>query len=475
MRIVNLFKSNLLIILIFLPLLANLLNNIFQDSDIISNLSYVNLVNFLSVCLGSVFYLNLFMKINKYLKIQSITLTSLFFLISYFLFDSIFVFLSKNFSFSISYLIVSSLWLLILIFKKIKILDISSIGLTYFLFRYFNHKYFDILSNNLKYQELNSDVPYQWNQIVSMIYNENYFYSLTNNPISGQGLLLSHIQALLLKINFDTENFIFIKSNYNLIIFFSLLFIFDLDIKKKNKVICCLSFILILINNDWLYYLITNSLMLEGLASLLFAVFTYYFLQFLTTKNRASKFFFLCFGSLVLSKNFITLIVFFLMLTSLFFLKKNKDVIYAFIPYIFYLTYQRIYSAEVQTFAYTNEIDFNKLLLDLFYLRNLELQNILNILKQFLIDKPTSYLFILFFLTSVYYISKSSKRFSFIQLSFIIVILNYLLVNILYVSYWQNVEYESSYRYIINTFHLVFITLCINLNYFEVLSKNKRI
>ena len=81
------------------------------------------------------------------------------------------------------------------------------------------------------------------------------------------------------------------------------------------------------------------------------------------------------------------------MLTSLF-LKKNKDVIYAFIPYIFYLTYQRIYSAEVQTFAYTNKW-FNKLLLDLFIFPILT-SKIFNILKQFLIDKPTSYLFILF-------------------------------------------------------------------------------
>ena len=44
-----------------------------------------------------------------------------------------------------------------------------------------------------------------------MIYNENYFFSLVNNPINGQGLLVSYIQSLMLKINFYPENFIFIK------------------------------------------------------------------------------------------------------------------------------------------------------------------------------------------------------------------------------------------------------------------------
>ena len=142
-----------------------------------------------------------------------------------------------------------------------------SVAISYFLFRFFNNHFFEVLSNNSSYQELNTDVPYQWKELATMIYNENYFFSLVNNPINGQGLLVSYIQSLMLKINFYPENFIFIKTNYNLFLFFTFLLIFDLKIEKKNKVISCLVFALFLINNDWLYYLLTNSLMLEGIVS----------------------------------------------------------------------------------------------------------------------------------------------------------------------------------------------------------------
>ena len=82
---------------------------------------------------------------------------------------------------------------------------------------------------------------------------------------------------------------------------------------------------------------------------------------------------------------------------------------------------------------------------------------------------------ILFFVSSVFYFLNTDKSFNYIYLSFLIVFINYLLVNLLYISYWQDIEYKSSYRYIVNTFHIVFITLCINFNKFEVKSKNKQI
>ena len=52
------------------------------------------------------------------------------------------------------------------------------------------------------------------------------------------------------------------------------------------------------------------------------------------------------------------------------------------------------------------------------------------------------------------------------ELLFCVVLLNYILVNLLYISYWRNVEFESSYRYI-RCFHLIFLSLISRSSKFE--------
>ena len=468
-------KENLLIIILCIPFIVNLFLNVVNDFSIIENLTFQNLISLISFCLGSIFYLSLFRKLNEYLEVGSISLTATYFLISYFLFDSLLLFISRELLFSTSFLVVSTIWISVLLFKKIKIKDLTLIALTYFLFRFFNNQFFNVLSNNGSYEELNTDVPAQWKDLATMIFDENYFFSLINNPLSGQGLLISYIQSLLLKINFYPDNFIFIKTNYNLLLFFTFLLIFDLKIQKKNKIISCFGLTVFLINNEWLYYLLANSLMLEGIVSFFFGVYVYYYLFYLKKNTIHSLFFFLCFGSLVLSKNFVSLIALGLVILSLLFIKRNKYVIFGIIPYLTSLIYESVYTSEIKSWAHTDEINFESLLLDLILFRDLEIVNVINIFNEFLIDKPTSYLYILFFVSSVFYFLNTDKSFNYIYLSFLIVFINYLLVNLLYISYWQDIEYKSSYRYIVNTFHIVFITLCINFNKFEVKSKNKQI
>ena len=59
------------------------------------------------------------------------------------------------------------------------------------------------------------------------------------------------------------------------------------------------------------------------------------------------------------------------------------------------------------------------------------------------------------------------NKFEFTQtFIFVFVVVNFLLVNLLYVSYWRNVEYESSYRYIMNCFHLIFISTGLSISNF---------
>ena len=104
---------------------------------------------------------------------------------------------------------------------------------------------------------------------------------------------------------------------------------------------------------------------------------------------------------------------------------------------------------------------------DLIFLRDLKFDNVLNIINQILIDRPTAYLLTIFIISN-FITFTIFKRYKFSEIFiFIFVIVNYFLVNILYISYWQNIEYESSYRYVINCFHLIFVSVGLQLSSFE--------
>ena len=223
----------------------------------------------------------------------------------------------------------------------------------------------------------------------------------------------------------------------------------------------------LILNNNWLEYLLINSLMLEGIVSFLTCVYLINYERMLKKSESVSLIFFITFGGMALTKNFVSLICISLIVFSIFLIRKNVYIIGSFLIYVLNLFYQKIYFTEVQNFAYTSEIDFRDLILDFIYLRDLDFTNIVNIINQFYIDKPTSYLvvgFIVFNFINLYKYGTNLRTENFM---FFFVVLNYILVNLLYVSYWRNVEYESSYRYIINCFHLIFISLSIQLSKLE--------
>ena len=318
---------------------------------------------------------------------------------------------------------------------------------------------------------MNTDVPAQWFDLAGMIYQNNYFFALENNLIEGQGLLPSYIQALLFEIGFNYEKFQFVQVNSYLFLSFSVLLITDLKISKKNKLISTILFISVVTNNDWLEYLLINSLMIEGIVSFFISVYLYNIFRMYKKINTTSFLFFLSFGGMVLTKNFVSLISLVIIIFSVFLLKRNIFLAAGFVVYSLNLFYQKIYFSELQNFAYTSEIDFKDLFFDFIYLRDLDLTKTSDILKQFLIDKPTTYIVVVFLIINFLIFLKFESKFNTNKLMFIFVILNYILVNLLYVSIWRNMEFESSYRYIISCFHIIFVSLVINLSKFEKTSK----
>ena len=464
-KIFNFIKSNLLIVF-FLPVIINSLLNIFDKANlkILNELSFAKFGSFI---LGSLFFIYITNFLNNQYLLGGKSIGLVLFLTSYFIFDTIFLFISKNFNFKFTFMFVSLLWCVLIIHKTKSIVEITKILLLFFIYRLFNFIFFAKIANNSTYQELNSDVPTQWFGIASMIFEKNYFYALQNNLIEGQGLLPSYIQALMLEIGFNIKNFQFIQINSYLFLTFTVLLISDLKISKKNKIASSIFLIAIMINNDWLEYLMLNSLMIEGIVSFLISVYLYNFIQMYKKNDIKSFIFFVSFGGMVLTKNFISIITLMLIIVSVFLLRKNVFLAGSFVIYGFNLFYQKIYTSQLQSFAYTSEIDFKDLLLDFIYLRDLNFANIRNIFEQILIDKPTAYLVLGFLILNVVSLFKYKLNIETDELLFFVVLLNYILVNLLYISYWRNIEFESSYRYIISCFHLIFLSLISRFSKYE--------
>ena len=460
------FKKNIHFIFLS-PIFLIFLINVIREKKYTYMLNSNNYIPIFSIFLGFLFFYLVSRTINCTFKLNSFSLSLCYFLLSFFIFDSLLLPITKFINFQTTIYIVAFLWVFIMSYLNREIFSLIKIFISYCCWRIFNFIYFERLADLSKFQEFSTDVPIQWEPIARLIYDHNYFYGIKNNLIEGQGLVASYVQSLILNIGFNLDSFVFIQVTSNLFLLFGIFLIIDLDLSKKNKFIYSAFFICFLLNNVWLKYLMVNSLMIEGIVSFLIGVFLLNLEKYISIYNFKSSVFYLYFGSLILTKNFSSLLILFTVLIGLLFYKKNKAFILSTVVYGSYIIYQKIYLSNLQSVAYTNEIDFGDLILDILLLRNLDLNNVINILRQIYIDKPLSYVFLLFLILNIYSLVKLKyfKLFDWILFTFVIV--NYLLVNLLYISYWQTVEYESSYRYIVICLHIIIISISLQLSKIE--------
>ena len=284
--------------LIFLPLLINFLINVYlNEENLIFSILKNNFFIFSFIISSFTFYL-LAKAINDALDLNSLSLSICYFLSSFFLLEFILFPITSyselylfniKLSFKYIYVFVSIFWILLLFFKKISIKKILILLFVYSFNFYFNRYNFEEISDLSNYIELNSDVPNQWFVIANQIFHQGLFHSFTNNLIAGQGLFLNHIQTTLFRFNFPLESFQFIRLNSFILLTFTVFLIIDLNITKKNKILLSLIYFVVILNSDWLTYLFIDSLMLEGIVSLFFAVYIYNSKNYVNNKINKNR------------------------------------------------------------------------------------------------------------------------------------------------------------------------------------------
>ena len=440
----------------------NYLYNFFFVDKSYQNIHTEKLLNFLVALLFSFFLNEVGKALKPLLKVKFNSSGIVIFLLSFYIFDKSFLIISRFFSFKYSFHIVLIGWILFIINKNIKNLS----NLRTLLFSYIiSFSSLNIFNRFLTLSEQNfltSDEKYFWLPVSKNIYEYNLFESLLYNPLPSYGLLVGHMNAVLNQLFSYSENFLYFPAYKNLFFFLTIFLIFELPVGKVTKFVSSSIITVIVLTSDWFTYLFFNSLLAESISSYFFGVL---FIELIKNKEKLNKSLVLCLGFLYFSKQFISL---FAILYGLYYLlieKKSKffyglilyGIIIDFINSLFLkipITW-RMYTDSFRSDATTGEGGIN-------------LKNILNIIQQFLIDRPVTYFIFITFLISLFIV----WNFGFYEReSLFLILLNTVFVFMLYIFIWTNVEYESSYRYLLNIFHVILLFFVTTLNNFLILSK----
>ena len=191
-KIIDLIQKNLSLLLLS-PIILNFFMKLILGEVVLLNYYQQNKIVVLMLITNSIFFIYLSYQINSSLKLNSLSLSLVYFLSSFFVVDFLLLIVFKNVLFKYIVIIVYLLWGVLLSFLKKNKIVFLKVTLLFAVNNYINQKFFKTLTNVGNYQELNTDVPLQWFKLADLISSNNYYFALSNNVIEGQTLFISYI------------------------------------------------------------------------------------------------------------------------------------------------------------------------------------------------------------------------------------------------------------------------------------------
>jgi len=441
-------------------ILLNSIINIFQDKKL--NIFFeINFFDIITGLLLFTFLLNFGILIKNTFGFESISISIVFYLFSFFVIDCLILFFFKEFLFLELIFGINILWIFIFLYQIKNIKKLFPVLISFVILRTFVNVFQSRLTVN---NNIIGDVSAVFFDQAKNIYENNYYYSINNFVFEGYPQFISYIQSLFLSISSDVLTYNFYAYTSHIVFYLSILFFTELNISRFNKFFIISLFSLIILNSHFLKFLFSTSLMSEGLVSLLTAITTVAILNNVNkSKSLDSKLFFI-FGIMYFSKQFNSTLVIVLLLFLLIITKLNRVVLIGFFGlFMKEMLYIFVFSG-IDKDHHIKQMDVVDTILDLFLFRDIKPENISLILKNLWIDKPIVILFFVFYLLFIYskFVNKEFKLTS--DLIFLIINLNIVFVFLLYISVWRNMELESPIRYFLNYFHLIIISIFLNLD-----------
>jgi hypothetical protein len=401
----------------------------------------------MTILIFILFYL-IGLKIKIIFQLKTITYAISFFFMTVFIFDNIFLNLTKSIKFNNLIYAYCAILFLISIYKSIKtgkniLIEINIlfvlIAINFFTFEKFH---------SLSYLDLfTSDEARLWLPATSTIYEENYYKALLSSSIEGYGLLSAYVKAFIFTIVNTDITFSYFASVSNLFLLLFFLLIWEMKCLKRNKIFFTIVFFCIFFTNDWVNYLFFNSLLGEGPAGYIFGATI---CEISKNKNKISPTLLLILSFNIYGKNFLTLVALIILIFLIIKFKKPKLLLIGMIPFLT---------------TFINSKLFNLGFLWQYYLSSDNSQrnttswspnNLLEIFKQFFIDKTLT---IVFLLILFLYLTSKNKLYKLFSLEYIeenVFFINIFIVIFIYVFFVEEfTAIQDSYRYMISTLYLL--------------------
>jgi len=437
--------------LIFTPIYFNFINNILSTSfySIINRINYFDLFFVFTLFI----FLYQFGKLVKNtVNLKSISISIIYLIFSFFVFDILLLFFYKSLSFNQVFLIVNLIWVALFIIYKKEYVNTLILIILYVVNNFYFKKILDKLTIN---KNIIGDVDAYFYSQAKTIFENSYYYSI-NNPITeGYPQFLSYIQALFLRYINDNGTYEFYAPTSQIIFLLTLLFFFELNISFKNKLIISSLFSVLIFNSDWFQFLFTNSLMGEGIVSLFSAIIIY---EIFTIKKISINHLILL-GLLYFTKQFFSIICLLLVLYISINQKNKKFLAFGLSGLALKELLFEVVFPGISSSRHLSQIDIPDMIGDIFLFRDLKLDNISLILKNIFIDKPLTIILIGLIVLYLYDLYVKKKFNTTINVFYTIIAVNLIFIFTLYVSVWQNMELESPIRYILSFLHLKIVAI----------------
>ena len=445
-------KINIIYLLLF-PIFLNQIFN-FANKEQAFAINSNSVLTFLSSIILSLFLYLIGKMIKSAFSFSTVSFSIIFYLYSFFMIDISLLFFTDTFSFSEIFLIVNVLWIIIVVYKSRRMTPLIMSLLSFGLLNIFNNIYYDKFTKN---QNLFGDVEAVFFPHTKNIYESSYFISMSNPVMSGYPQFTSYIDALLFKISFTDEIYVYMTQSSTIFIFLTVLFFFEVSFSTYSKLFSSLIFLSLVSNSKWLEFLFSASLMSERLVSFTFAVLLYSIFQ---KSNKNVKYFeFLTFGMMIFTKQFTSTIVLILLIVLITSVKYRRYVLVGLVPSILKELGFLTYFSQLEKDHHIRQIDVQDTVFDLLLLRDLDFTNIYKIIQNLIIDKPLTYLIVLLFTLLLLNIRTGYHKEIDLQIYLLSLILNVTLISLLYISAWRNMELESPIRYILNMLHLKILVI----------------
>ena len=441
--------------LVLVPIVINFLINIF-DSEVIIPIKIVNPYTLVATVLLFLFLLQLGSAIQKIFQLNTISISIVIYLTSIFIFDFLSLFITQGFTFHQNFIFMNIIWIIIFLKNKNTRINLLLSTVALFALNVFNLNFKSLLDKN---KNLTGDVEMYFFPQAKQIFENSYFYSITNPITEGYPQFISYLHSSLFKIGFiKSEIFEYFSQTTTIFFLLMILFFLELNISTLNKFALSIIYFSLIMNSEWLSYLFSNSLMSESIASYFFVVILKSLLDHIEQKNQFIILLFFS-GWMIFSKQFISTLILLTLLYLCIYKKSFKYFVTAFLPFLINeIAYLLHFKNIVKDHHYT-QIDIKDTLFDIFLLRDLDIYNIGTIFNNLLLDKPFSLVFftaLIFSVCQLFFID-NNRQVSLIY--FLIFIINTSLVVILYISAWRNMELESPIRYFLTLVGLYFLII----------------